>query len=97
MTKLDTSENRAKLIYLGIGSNLGNRKSEQLMDVVRMLENNLGKKAEINFKDMQPRDIKESFADIDRAVDMLDYHPSTNVDVGIKKFVDWYINYQNKK
>jgi UDP-glucuronate 4-epimerase len=76
--------------------NLGNHKSEQLMDVVSLIEKNLGKKAEINFLPMQPGDVPESFADIDKSIEMLNYKPTTNVDVGIKKFIDWYLNYFDK-
>ena len=76
--------------------NLGNHKSEQLMDVVSLIEQNLGKKAEIDFQPMQPGDVPESFADIEKSVDMLSYNPITNVDVGIKKLIDWYLNYFDK-
>lgn len=73
--------------------NLGNHRSEQLMDVVRLIEKNLGKKAEIKFQTMQPGDIPVSFAEIDKSVEMLGYKPTTNVDVGISKFVEWYHEY----
>ena len=42
---------------------------------------------------MQPGDILESFAEIDKSVEMLGYKPTTNVDVGISKFVEWYHEY----
>ena len=58
-------------------------------------EKKLGKKAIIDFLSMQPGDVKESFADIDKSIEMLDYKPKTNIDIGIKEFIDWYINYQN--
>ncbi len=70
--------------------NLGNHKSEQLMDVVTLIEQNLGKKAKINFLPMQPGDVTESFADIDKSIEMLNYNPTTNVDVGVKNFIRWY-------
>ena len=70
--------------------NLGNHKSEQLMDVVSLIEQNLGKKAEIDFQPMQPGDVPESFADIDKSIEMLDYKPTTNVDVGVEKLISWY-------
>ena len=73
--------------------NLGNNKSEELMSVINILEQNIGKKAQIIFKDMQPGDIRESFADINKTIDMLDYKPKTNVDIGIKKFIDWHSSY----
>ena len=70
--------------------NLGNHKSEKLMDVVGLIERNLGKKAEINFLPIQPGDAPESFADINKSVEMLHFKPTTNVDVGINRFIDWY-------
>ena len=73
--------------------NLGNHKSEQLMDVVGLIERKLGKKAEINFLPIQPGDAPESFADINRSVEMLHFKPTTNVDVGINRFIDWYKEY----
>ena len=77
--------------------NLGNHRSEQLMDVVHLIEENLGKKAKIKFLPMQPGDVPESFADIDKSLEMLGYKPTTNVDVGISKFVEWYNEYHRDK
>ena len=73
--------------------NLGNHRSEELMDVVQLIEDNLGKKAEINFQPMQLGDVKESYADIKKSIEMLRYEPTTNVDVGISKFIEWYKEY----
>tara|TARA_B100000315_G_scaffold183361_1_gene172291 strand:+ start:591 stop:1496 length:906 start_codon:yes stop_codon:yes gene_type:complete len=70
--------------------NLGNRKSEKLMDMISLLEKELGKKAEINFLPMQPGDVPESFANIEKSTEMLRYQPITNVDLGISKFVEWH-------
>ena len=70
--------------------NLGNHKSEQLMDVISLIEENIGKKADVDFLPMQPGDVSESFADINKSIDMLNYKPTTNVDVGIKKLIKWY-------
>jgi len=75
--------------------NLGNHKSEELMDVVHLIEENLGKKAVIDFQPMQPGDVPESFADIEKSIEMLGYKPTTNVDVGIRKFVEWYKGYHS--
>ena len=55
---------------------------------------NIGKKAEIEFLPMQPGDITESFADIDKSVKMLGFKPTTNVDVGIRKFINWFMEYK---
>jgi len=76
--------------------NLGNHKSEKLMDVIGMIENKIGIDAEIDFLPMQLGDVKESFADITESVQLLEYHPTTNVDVGITKFIDWFNEYYKK-
>ncbi len=75
--------------------NLGNHKSERLMDVVSLIEQNLGKKAEIKFLPMQPGDVPESFAEIKKSIKMLDFHPKTNVNDGINLFISWYLGKYN--
>ena len=74
--------------------NLGNHKSEQLMDMIALLEQKLGKKAEINFLPMQPGDIRESFADIKLSNTKLGYKPRTSLIKGISRFIKWYQNYE---
>jgi len=73
--------------------NLGNHHSENLMDFIGLIEENLAKKAEINFLPIQPGDVPETFADIDHAREKLGFEPTTTIEVGIKRFVDWYKNY----
>jgi UDP-glucuronate 4-epimerase len=73
--------------------NLGNQKSEQLMDMIGLIEKELGKKAKINFLTMQPGDVKESYADINKSIEKLVFNPKINIDVGISKFIDWYKKY----
>ena len=53
--------------------NLGNNKSENLMDMIAILEKELGVKAIIDFKPMQPGDVKESFADINQSIKKLNF------------------------
>ena len=60
------------------------------MDVVHLIEENLGKKAEIEFLPMQLGDVKESFAEIQKSEEKLGFMPTTNIEVGIQKFVEWY-------
>ena len=73
--------------------NLGNHKSENLMDMIGMIEENLGKKAKIDFQPMQPGDIPESFADIDKSIKLLNFKPITDISKGIPKFINWYKEY----
>ena len=74
--------------------NLGNHKSENLMDVVRLIEKNIDKKAKIEFLPMQPGDVPESYADIDKTKEYLNFNPKVNVDLGIEKFINWYKEYK---
>ena len=74
--------------------NIGNHSSEPLMRMIGLIEEALGKKAEIDFQPMQPGDVKESFADIDAISADLGYKPTTPIDVGIPKFVDWFKAYE---
>ena len=73
--------------------NLGNNKSEKLMDMISLIEKELGKKAEIDFLPMQPGDVKESFADIANSKKYLNYEPKISIDEGIPKFIKWYKDY----
>ena len=76
--------------------NLGNNKSEKLMSVVSIIENKLEKKAQVNFKPMQLGDVKKTFADIDKSKTMLDFNPSTNIELGISNFIDWFKDFSKK-
>ncbi|MDB3868492.1 NAD-dependent epimerase/dehydratase family protein [Candidatus Marinimicrobia bacterium] len=73
--------------------NLGNNKSEKLMDVIGLIEKKIGIDAQIEFLPMQLGDVKESFADIAESSKSLGYFPTTDVDVGISKFIDWFEEY----
>jgi len=73
--------------------NLGNHKSENLMDMIRIIEECVGKKAKIDFQPIQPGDVPESFADIKKSIEMLKFKPITNMKEGIPKFIDWYKSY----
>ena len=73
--------------------NLGNNKSEKLMDFIHLIEKELNIKAIIDFKPMQPGDMKETYADISKSLNLLNYYPTTDIKEGISNFVDWYKNY----
>tara|TARA_B100002051_G_C16734215_1_gene640168 strand:+ start:1037 stop:1999 length:963 start_codon:yes stop_codon:yes gene_type:complete len=77
--------------------NLGNNVSENIMNMVHIIEKCLGKKAIIKFKDMQPGDVKKTHADIQYSKKQLDYNPITPLDEGIPKFIDWYKTYHQIK
>tara|TARA_Y100000590_G_scaffold464790_1_gene635131 strand:- start:34 stop:996 length:963 start_codon:yes stop_codon:yes gene_type:complete len=76
--------------------NLGNNKSENLIDFISLIENELGKKAIIEYKPMQAGDVIENYADIDYSIDKLGYHPKTSINEGIKDFIKWYKSFYYK-
>jgi UDP-glucuronate 4-epimerase len=73
--------------------NIGNSSPVNLMDFIGEIEKKLGKKAEINFMPLQPGDVIASHADVSGLVKDFDYKPDTNIKVGIRDFVDWYLDY----
>jgi UDP-glucuronate 4-epimerase len=73
--------------------NIGNHKSENLMYMIGILEDAIGRKAEKILEPMQPGDVKETYADIDAIRSELGFEPSTEIEVGIPKFVEWYRTY----
>ena len=75
--------------------NIGNNRSERLMDFVGLVESNLGIKAEYKFEPMQPGDVKETFADIDAIARDVGYAPTTPISVGVPKFIEWFKKYHN--
>lgn len=73
--------------------NIGNHRSEELMHLVTLIEDACGKSAIKNFMPLQAGDVPETFADIDAIQQDLGYQPSTRIDVGVPRFVDWYKEY----
>lgn len=73
--------------------NIGNHRSEHLMKVVGILEDQIGRKAEVEMLPMQPGDVRQSFADIDAIQQDLGYQPSTSIENGVPSFVAWYKDY----
>jgi UDP-glucuronate 4-epimerase len=73
--------------------NIGNHRSEPLMRFIGLIEESLGKKAEIEFQPMQPGDVKETYADITPIQEEFGFQPATSIDQGIPRFVEWYRSY----
>lgn len=73
--------------------NIGNSNKEKLLRYIEVLEDCLGKKAEMNFMDMQPGDVPATYANVDDLVNDFDYKPNTTLEFGIGKFVEWYKKY----
>ena len=72
--------------------NVGNSRAEGLMDFIREIEKNLGRKAVIRYLPLQAGDVAETVADISR-LRKLGYEPRTNIDRGVNAFVSWYREY----
>ena len=73
--------------------NLGNNRCENLMDMITLIEQSLRKKVELNLMDIQPGDVKKTFADIEYSRDKLGYEPTTSITEGIPAFIRWYRDY----
>jgi UDP-glucuronate 4-epimerase len=70
--------------------NLGNSHPIKLTDLVKAIETILQKQAIINWQPMQPGDAEFTYADISKAQKLLNYHPSTPLEEGLKNFIAWY-------
>jgi UDP-glucuronate 4-epimerase len=73
--------------------NIGNNQPVELMTYIRTLEECLGKKAEMNLLPLQQGDVPDTWADIDDLQRDVGYTPATPVEIGVKRFVDWYRAY----
>jgi UDP-glucuronate 4-epimerase len=73
--------------------NIGNNQPVQLMKFIEVIEDCLGIKAEKNMLPMQPGDVLATFADVDDLVRDVGFKPSTPIEVGIERFIQWYRNY----
>jgi UDP-glucuronate 4-epimerase len=73
--------------------NLGNSKKEKVLDLIKVIENKLDKKAKIVLKPLKSGDVTSTNADITKSSKMLGYNPKTNIDTGLGKFIKWYLDY----
>lgn len=73
--------------------NIGNTRSEALMDFIAIIERELGRKADIEFLPMQPGDVRETYADIAETTALTGFKPTTSIAEGVPRFVDWYKGY----
>jgi UDP-glucuronate 4-epimerase len=73
--------------------NIGNNQPVELLDFIQTIEKALGKTAVKNLMDMQPGDVTATYADVDDLIEDVGFKPSTPIDVGIARFVEWYKEY----
>src|SRR5438445_787705 len=71
--------------------NLGENETIQLKDLIVAIENALGKKAKINQLPEQPGDMPLTCADISKARKLLGYRPTTRLNEGLPRFVEWFL------
>ncbi len=73
--------------------NIGNNQPVELMHYIKVLEDCLGKKAEMNMLPLQPGDVPATYADVSDLIRDVNYKPDMSVEQGIANFVEWYRRY----
>jgi UDP-glucuronate 4-epimerase len=71
--------------------NLGNDQPYSMMEAINLLENKIGKKANIEFLPVKKADMPATWADINKAHEMLDWNPEIAFEEGLSRMVDWYL------
>lgn len=74
--------------------NIGSGRPVEIIQIVRLLEQNLNKKAKIIFKEKPKEDMPVTYADITKARNLLGYQPKTPLETGIRNFVQWFLNHR---
>jgi len=77
--------------------NLGNSQTVSLERFIEVLEQTLGVKATRNYLPLQPGDVPRTYADVSKARRLLGWEPTTSIEEGIPRFVDWYRWYCGKE
>jgi UDP-glucuronate 4-epimerase len=77
--------------------NIGNSDKVRLLDFIEAIEDELGKKAERNYMDMQTGDVPATWADASLLQALTGYKPQTSVREGVGKFVSWYREYYSAR
>jgi UDP-glucuronate 4-epimerase len=85
----DPATSRAPYRIYNIGSNAGT----PLMRYIEVIEQNLGRKAELNLLPLQPGDVPDTRADVEDLARDVGYSPVTPVEIGVQKFIEWYRGY----
>ena len=75
--------------------NIGNTKKVYLLDFIKEIEKVLGKKAKRNYMPLQKGDVKQTLSNTNLLKKITKYNPKTNFKTGIRKFLDWYLEYYN--
>ena len=70
--------------------NLGESRTVELRELIALIETELGTRAEIDRQPLQPGDVPQTFADISKAKRLLNYNPQTQIETGLKRFIEWF-------
>lgn len=73
--------------------NIGNNKPVELLKFIEVIEQKIGKKAIKTLLPIQDGDVPETYADVEDLMREVDFKPSTPIEVGVGRFVDWYLKY----
>jgi len=76
--------------------NIGNNNPVELLYFIETLERCLGKEAKKNLLPIQAGDVPATYADVDDLMRDVGFRPATRIEDGIRKFVDWYVEYYKK-
>ncbi|MGR9101236.1 MAG: NAD-dependent epimerase [Gammaproteobacteria bacterium] len=77
--------------------NIGSNRPHELMAYINVLEKCLGVEAKKELLPLQPGDVEDTYADVEALVEDFQYKPSTTLEDGISRFVDWYLGYHRLK
>ena len=73
--------------------NIGNSRPVELLDYIGAIERATGRRAEMILKPLQPGDVPDTMADVEALERDTGYRPSTPVETGVARFVEWYRGY----
>jgi UDP-glucuronate 4-epimerase len=70
--------------------NIGNNNPVELIKFIEVIEEALGKKAKMEFMDLQPGDVVATYADVDDLIEDVGFKPETPIETGVENFIEWY-------
>jgi UDP-glucuronate 4-epimerase len=77
--------------------NIGNSRPVELLRYIELIEQTLGRTAKKNLLPLQVGDVPDTCADIDSLIEDVGYRPATPIEVGVPRFVEWYLGYYGGK
>jgi len=77
--------------------NIGNHRQVELLRYIEVLEDCLGRKAERRLLPLQPGDVPDTFADVEALCRDVGYAPSTPIEIGVRRFVNWYLDFYGER